>query len=376
MVARTPSGDGSNRSGGEGALLEDEFVAHHFSGERRRRFMRQTRLTQRDDGRLQVDSASLFPDDADGAGEGSVRAQGWVSQEPAVHRTHVSGRTVEQLFLDACVDRDSETLAKLLSTWHATVTAAAETGRPPAAEGYYDEHTVAMVPSTTVDLMLSNYVMSGGTPVGIDDEWSVTGGADVDFVVWRALWWTAFELVNHGSLRPWPSSYTVNRLTAELCRVAGARVPDDGDLARWRRAEARMQAIIDGKSPAQELEQLDGIGRLTPSADTYPPVDPFTTLTTRMHELEAEITRLQRIEAEVVAQRSYTEHLEHDIAATNELAREKEQELELLRPQAAAAAAEIEAWRKRWAQWERRDPFMRFAPAAKRAADRLRGRRP
>ncbi len=369
VVSTAPDRQGATAA----PLLEPEFVAQHYSGERLRRWMRQSRITSAPGAGLRVTSSSVFGEPGVGAAE--RRTGDAITQQPIAARPFVFGTTVEQSMLDACANDDIDRATSLLRSWHATITQdarAVEPGAVDAAGLFRDASTTSVLAPVALDSGLPNFVASGASLVSVDDEWEGHGGVDARLVVLRALWAFASEVVLCGVRHPWSSCADVDALAVALGHAAGLDVGAD-DLERFRDGEATLLELVHGTPRSQALANLERIGQLGRSSAELPGENPFTTIIVRVRELEHDVARLQPLEVEVVAQREYTTRLEHDLAERASSAAAAHAELDATRAQLNATKAEVDAWAARWKAWERRDPLLWLAPRAKVIARRVRG---
>jgi SAM-dependent methyltransferase len=265
------------------SVAEPDVKAWHFGSDRQRRFLGVKKVKKGDALRL---VATPLPDPA-------RPEQGWLRQARAAEERFVVGRTIEQNALEACA-LGAEPLGQVFRRWRSHLRSferAATEAVAAADHPFRGPEARRVLPAEYLDVSLSNFVVDGeGRVHYIDTEWQAPGPVDADLVVARALWSFAVDLVCRGVFHPWAGS-TVDEM-AERLGILCESPADAALLARWRTAEADLQAKIHGRPAAELKTELEVVGqrsRLTTSVSRHLP---FTTLRRQVRELplrEAEL---------------------------------------------------------------------------------------
>ncbi len=264
--------------------VDPEVAAWHFGSDRLRLWLgsKTFRGATPDGDPPDVVSASVVARDR-------VLQRGWLSQDRESRQPRILGRTVEQLALDALEDSPAA-VAEVLQAWRNHLRAV-EVEVDHGADGQggtaVPEHPFAgpstrrLLPEDHLDVDLANLVAAGAdasAPLAhIDLEWRAAGGVDADLVCLRALWSFAFALVAKGVRHPWPLSSTVYELAQVLARTAGVPASNEA-LDRLRRAEAELQAKVQGADPTEILTELEAVGKVSQATYGARRYIPFTTL--------------------------------------------------------------------------------------------------
>jgi SAM-dependent methyltransferase len=315
-------------------LVDPHTVAWSFTGDRLARFA--AAKTFGDDPSRPVTSRPLD-------GSGGATQNGWLSQQRPPTQPRVVGRTVEQLFLDACGE-GIEAVGRVLGRWRdhlrasetdagAEATARAGGGRDGGKGGnaphpFRSRGSRRFLPSDHLDVLLPNFVVGeAGALHYIDDEWRAPSPVDADLVCARALWWLAADVVSRGVIHPWPASLSVDELTEAFtwsCAMGGIV-----DLDLMKASEAALQSAVSGLPLDHWHASLALLGRSTQTDAGVTRQLPFTALRTTLSAMTA---KAHGLEAELASARDATQALQARLdqaeAQRADVAAERDQERE------------------------------------------------
>lgn len=199
--------------------------------------------------------------------------RGWLSQHRDHRQPRILGLSAEQQAL-AALDHGPAAVAEVLQAWRNHLRAGeTDPPDPPPAHPFAGPATRRLLPDDHLDVDLANFV--AGTYV--DREWRADGGVDADLVALRALWSFAFNVVARGVRHPWPLSTTVDELAQTFARMCGTPAGDEA-IARWRHAEAELQAKVRGVDAATTLAELERVGAVSQVSPGSSRNLPFTSL--------------------------------------------------------------------------------------------------
>jgi len=276
----------------------------------------------------------------------SVASDGWLSLRRERRRAFITGATVEQIALDVC-SGDPAPLTAILREWRSALhtqesLALAQEGTSPFAA----RPGRSSLPPDHLDVVLGNFVRRDtGAIEFIDAEWRADAPVDAALVMFRGLWWFAFELVTHGLQHPWGAEATVHDVAHHLADLAG--VPNTAiTLDAFLAAEADFQSrVYGGDATMFERTLREYASRTqTMAAVTHPStrlLDLLETRNQRVHELTSALdTARQELDAHERVRREGAERLQDAL----EIATRR-----------AVTIAEIYASRSwRWTAWTRR----------------------
>lgn len=128
---------------------------------------------------------------------------------------------------------------------------------------------------TAYDLLPFNLVLNARGPRAlhpIDTEWEVTTPFDADFVLFRALFWFAFE--NKSLLRPYCEANDIHSIGAFIVRYLPSAHQID-DLRKYSKLEERIQSEIDASFRANAVSNalLQGFDQETGAASDELQID-------------------------------------------------------------------------------------------------------
>ncbi len=289
------------RAAGDVEEVVDPGALAWLCGGDRRRAWRRTRVVERVGGDRRVRVSAPAP---------GVTGS-WLTHDEPVTAPWTMGRTVEQLVLDAWADDDRAQADTVLRRWSGWLAAREQPTVPGAGSPTPFAPADRALPGDHLDVGLAN-VVDAGDLVLVDREWRVVGGVDAALARYRALWYFARDAVHGAVHRPGDLlRSTVDDLTAELCSVVG--VDPAPTRARFLEDEPLLQAEVSGGEAEDHRAAILADGASAGPDRRGRPATP----------------------AEVAALRAERDRLAHHVAA---------------------AEAELQAWRDRWARIERLVP--------------------
>lgn len=187
-------------------------------------------------------------------------ADSWLRQQHVAEEPLRQGRALDACLLDAMRAGNVRELARLLSLWRQTCTAAARPADPSLRTHPFLPSLphVPVLPPDHLDIHPGNLIIGpDGTVTRVDLEWLGGDGVDAELVMLRALLEFAREVVRGNAPHPWPSRTTVHGVLTELCALVGL---DQPLAARWpelETAEAALQSVVYGSAPTRVRAAID-----------------------------------------------------------------------------------------------------------------------
>ena len=183
-------------------------------------------------------------------GDGHVRAEAWLRQNPGDDRPFAVGRTLGQEINDALRAHDLDTLKVVLQRWWAELVSRATAAPAPtelegAMHPFLRPMATRVLPADHLDAGPSNFVASEGGLVFIDDEWEASGPVELEMAAARALLVVSQEVVMSGVHHPWDLGITVGEVFDHLVAMVPLEVSPTmfDELAA---AELALQSIVAG----------------------------------------------------------------------------------------------------------------------------------
>ncbi len=240
------------------AACDGGVLAWHFTGDRRRCFMQERRVTF-SVGHCVIDRRRSFPLEPLPAGPS------WLTLREASTSPvdYLGGPNLEQAALACLRAHDLAGLGDVLARFDAYLSGL--TGPiPPGTypHPYRPEGSPDVLPGDCVDLGLDNLAPLGdeGGLALIDDEWWAEGGVDPELAAIRAMWKLAWVVVASGTDHPWSQAATIREVATSLMELL-PRPVGAHPLGRLYAAEAELLSVVVGGSPAAHLENLRAAGR-------------------------------------------------------------------------------------------------------------------
>ena len=294
------------------AVLDDDTVIHHFGGNRRRCRRRKTSVHSQGDGKFQVVSKPLVPR--------TECPRSWILFYPDRDQPLFEGPNLEQEVLDACRKNSVDGVTSVLGTWWRHLEEFKRHGGldTDASHPFLPDSGSEVLPASSLDVQLSNFIRSGSDVIFIDREWEAPPAVDADLVRFRALWYLARTVVSSGVPSPWPADMTVEDLAISWWATLKTNSAEVG-LEQFYRAEAALQREVSGGDPEEIRTHLSAQGRLNRS-------DILTgrSLDTATLDLPALFRRIGALEGELNKATTYTRTLEEDLDAQRTRANEAE----------------------------------------------------
>ncbi|MEE2767742.1 MAG: methyltransferase domain-containing protein [Actinomycetota bacterium] len=237
-------------------------LAWHFTGDRRRCYLNERRVTN-EGGHRRIDRARSHPGQPPPASWLAIR-----ERHPDIDR-YLAGPNLEQLTQARLRAHDIDGLRGLLGEFDSWVGSQAE-ARPASSNShpYLPTGSGLTLPGNCIDAGFDNLVPNGAELVLVDEEWWAEGGVDCDLVTVRALWKLAWRTVSSGTRHPWPSTTSVEKLTLTLFELYPRPLPTDL-LERFYLAEAELVAVACGGDPGDHHESLREEARSTGFSDPH-----------------------------------------------------------------------------------------------------------
>ena len=106
-----------------------------------------------------------------------------------------------------------------------------------------------------IDCGFDNLVFEDGVLKLIDDEWSASGGVNVDLAIARSLWKLSYLIVKSGSKVPWTSNMSIEDLTIKFLEMFPKDLRNDL-LTDFYKAEASLRSVVMSGQITDHLEDL------------------------------------------------------------------------------------------------------------------------
>ena len=231
------------------SILDEDVIAWRFSGDRKKDFLGVRQVTV-EDGTRKIDRKPAYENISSGSS--------WLIQKnnesPA--EKYVSGPNLEQLALKSLREgnlKDFESLLSMFDDWLTlnTCTPSADSEMHPFLADLSSE----VLGEGFIDCSFDNLVFEDGTLKLIDDEWSASGGVNVDLVIARAMHKLSHSVIQSGSKLPWSSNMTIEHLNNKFIEMFPRNLRVDL-LSDFYLAEAKLLSVLLDGSEVDHLEDL------------------------------------------------------------------------------------------------------------------------
>ena len=231
------------------SILDEDVIAWRFSGDRKKDFLGVRQVTV-EDGTRKINRKPAYENISSGSS--------WLIQknDESPAEKYVSGPNLEQLALKSLREgnlKDFESLLSMFDDWLTlnTCTPSVDSEMHPFLADLSSE----VLGEGFIDCSFDNLVFEDGALKLIDDEWSASGGVNVDLVIARAMHKLSHSVIQSGSKLPWSSNMTIEHLNNKFIEM----FPRDlraGLLNDFYLAEAKLLSVLLDGSEVDHLEDL------------------------------------------------------------------------------------------------------------------------
>jgi len=231
------------------SILDEDVIAWRFSGDRKKDFLGVRQVTV-EDGTRKINRKPAY--------ENISSESSWLIQknDESPSEKYVSGPNLEQLALRSLREgnlKDFETLLSQFDDWLTL-----NTCTPPAdseIHPFLTDLTAEVLSEELLDCGFDNLVFEDGALKLIDDEWSASGGVNVDLAIARSLWKLSYLIVKSGSKVPWTSNMSIEDLTIKFLEMFPKDLRNDL-LTDFYKAEASLRSVVMSGQITDHLEDL------------------------------------------------------------------------------------------------------------------------
>ena len=231
------------------SILDEDVIAWRFSGDRKKDFLGVRQVTV-EDGTRKINRKPAY--------ENISSESSWLIQknDESSAEKYVSGPNLEQLALRSLREgnlKDFETLLSMFDDWLTL-----NTCTPPAdseIHPFLTDLSAEVLNEELLDCGFDNLVFEDGALKLIDDEWSASGGVNVDLAIARSLWKLSYLIVKSGSKVPWTSNMSIEDLTIKFLEMFPKDLRNDL-LTDFYKAEAGLRSVVMSGRITDHLEDL------------------------------------------------------------------------------------------------------------------------
>ena len=231
------------------SILDEDVIAWRFSGDRKKDFLGVRQVTV-EDGTRKINRKPAY--------ENISSESSWLIQknDESPSEKYVSGPNLEQLALRSLREgnlKDFETLLSKFDDWLTL-----NTCTPPAdseIHPFLTDLSAEVLNEELLDCGFDNLVFEDGVLKLIDDEWSASGGVNVDLAIARSLWKLSYLIVKSGSKVPWTSNMSIEDLTIKFLEMFPKDLRNDL-LTDFYKAEASLRSVVMSGQITDHLEDL------------------------------------------------------------------------------------------------------------------------
>ena len=231
------------------SILDEDVIAWRFSGDRKKDFLGVRQVTV-EDGTRKINRKPAY--------ENISSESSWLIQknDESPSEKYVSGPNLEQLALRSLREgnlKDFETLLSMFDDWLTL-----NTCTPPAdseIHPFLTDLSAEVLNEELLDCGFDNLVFEDGALKLIDDEWSASGGVNVDLAIARSLWKLSYLIVKSGSKVPWTSNISIEDLTIKFLEMFPKDLRNDL-LTDFYKAEASLRSVVMSGQITDHLEDL------------------------------------------------------------------------------------------------------------------------
>ena len=231
------------------SILDEDVIAWRFSGDRKKDFLGVRQVTV-EDGTRKINRKPAY--------ENISSESSWLIQknDESPSEKYVSGPNLEQLALRSLREgnlKDFETLLSQFDDWLTL-----NTCTPPAdseIHPFLTDLSAEVLNEELLDCGFDNLVFEDGALKLIDDEWSASGGVNVDLAIARSLWKLSYLIVKSGSKVPWTSNMSIEDLTIKFLEMFPKDLRNDL-LTDFYKAEASLRSVVMSGQITDHLEDL------------------------------------------------------------------------------------------------------------------------
>ncbi len=231
------------------SILDEDVIAWRFSGDRKKDFLGVRQVTV-EDGTRKINRKPAYENISSGSS--------WLIQknDESPAEKYVSGPNLEQLALKSLREGNLKDFESLLSMFDDWLTL--NTCTPPAdseMHPFLADLSSEVLGEGFIDCSFDNLVFEDGTLKLIDDEWSASGGVNVDLVIARAMHKLSHSVIQSGSKLPWSSNMTIEHLNNKFIEMFPRNLRVDL-LSDFYLAEAKLLSVLLDGSEVDHLEDL------------------------------------------------------------------------------------------------------------------------
>ena len=231
------------------SIVDEDVIAWRFSGDRKKDFLGVRQVTV-EDGTRKINRKPAY--------ENISSESSWLIQknDESSAEKYVSGPNLEQLALRSLREgnlKDFETLLSMFDDWLTL-----NTCTPPAdseIHPFLTDLSAEVLNEELLDCGFDNLVFEDGALKLIDDEWSASGGVNVDLAIARSLWKLSYLIVKSGSKVPWTSNMSIEDLTIKFLEMFPKDLRNDL-LTDFYKAEASLRSVVMSGQITDHLEDL------------------------------------------------------------------------------------------------------------------------
>ena len=231
------------------SILDEDVIAWRFSGDRKKDFLGVRQVTV-EDGTRKINRKPAY--------ENISSESSWLIQknDESPSEKYVSGPNLEQLALRSLREGNLKDFESLLSMFDDWLTL--NTCTPPAdseIHPFLTDLSAEVLNEELLDCGFDNLVFEDGALKLIDDEWSASGGVNVDLAIARSLWKLSYLIVKSGSKVPWTSNMSIEDLTIKFLEMFPKDLRNDL-LTDFYKAEASLRSVVMSGQITDHLEDL------------------------------------------------------------------------------------------------------------------------
>jgi len=231
------------------SILDEDVIAWHFSGDRKKDFLGVRQVTV-EDGTRKINRKPAY--------ENISSESSWLIQknDESSAEKYVSGPNLEQLALRSLREGNLKDFESLLSMFDDWLTL--NTCTPPAdseIHPFLTDLSAEVLNEELLDCGFDNLVFEDGVLKLIDDEWSASGGVNADLAIARSLWKLSYLIVKSGSKVPWTSNMSIEDLTIKFLEMFPKDLRNDL-LTDFYKAEASLRSLVMSGKITDHLEDL------------------------------------------------------------------------------------------------------------------------
>ncbi len=231
------------------SIVDEDVIAWRFSGERKKDFLGVRQVTV-EDGTRKINRKPAY--------ENISSESSWLIQknDESPSEKYVSGPNLEQLALKSLREGNLKDFESLLSMFDDWLTL--NTCTPPAdseIHPFLTDLSSEVLGEEFIDCSFDNLVFEDGALKLIDDEWSASGGVNVDLAIARAMHKLSHSVIQSGSKLPWSSNMTIEHLNNKFIEMFPRNLRVDL-LSDFYLAEAKLLSVLLDGNEVDHLEDL------------------------------------------------------------------------------------------------------------------------